>query len=203
MMEPAAGDRLFGVGLGGLAIALGLLAIWLGRTEFGRIVRRPRPFWGMLGVGFVLVGLGFVLMGLEDGAPYPPPEDVTAVLVRSAGFYVLLGGVLVIGLWAPWAYLQQYLYTTKETVVAGTFHIEHHPSRRLRRRHLAAAAAGVGASTGLVTAGTLVSFSRTAPQGDPLPILAAIGVGCVVWGVAFAVTFLGSSLWFRGNLLPD
>jgi hypothetical protein len=195
-------DALGPIGLGGFAFVLGLTAFGLGHTEFGRLWPYPRMSWGILGAGLVLVGMGFFLMGVGTGASLPPEADMPAALVRPLGFYVLLGGLLIAGLWGPWVYLQQRLYATKGAVVGGKLEIAHERTHRLRQRDLAAVAAGVGALVGFVAFGianTLVSFS----QGDLAPIAATVGAGCVIGGVAFGVVFLVLLLGFRHDLIAD
>lgn len=200
-MASAASDILAGSCLGGASFVVGLAAVWLGYTAFGRIAPHPRTFWGMLGVGFMFAGVGVFLMGVEGGTPLPPPGDVPAMLAHKVGYYVLTLGLLIGVAGGAWAYLLQYLYTSKVVVISGKSEIEHERSGRLRRRNLAIAAAGVGGIVGYAAAGTLLSFSRTASQGDIAPIATAVCVGCVVGGITFGVAFLVLRIWLRHDLI--
>lgn len=200
-MASAASGIPAGSLLGGVSFVVGLVVVLLGYTAFGRIAPHPRIFWGMLGIGFMVAGVGLILMEIESGTSLPLPGDIPAILAHKAGFYVLMLGVLFMGLGGAWAYLQQNLYTSKVVVIEGKPEIEHTHTSRLRHRNLMAAAAGLGGSIGVVIASTLLSFSRTAPQGNLVPIAVAVGVGCVVGGIAFGVAFLVLRIWLRHDLI--
>lgn len=186
---------------GGIMFLLGLMSLLLSVIPFGRIAPHPRAFWAIPGIGLLIAGIGIFLFGVESIWLLPLVGATPTMPAHPADLYILLLGLFIVGLWAPWAYLQQILYNSREVVIAGKSVFKHERSRRLRRRNLAMAASLEGIATGSLVALTLASFSRTAPQGDLMPIVEALAVGCAVGIVAFGVALLAFHASYRRDLV--
>lgn len=190
-------DMFGSVMLSILMILIGLATFGFGYTGMGRIWPHPRAFWGLLAASFILMGFGFSLMGWLNNASGWPPQVAYVLRTYPIGYDILLFALLLTGVWGTWAYLEQKLYSAK-AVYTPDLQIIPVRESHLQRRHLAAAAAMMGAMIGMLTIALLFALSE-----DTVVTVVLLLKGGVIGGVSCGVTLAVLLLLFRRDIVTQ